>query len=126
MSERATIPWLAKLAATLCWSSLVGLGVTVHEIQKAFSVLEKQGIGDPAELSQAIGGVLWSSAIGTVFGLIGFIIALWYLIWKRMRSIWLMVSAIVAGLVLAYTSMRAIRMLTHFSEPPRAANEEYR
>lgn len=81
---------LAKIGAWLQLCPLIGLLGTVIGMMRAFKMLGTQGIGDPSQLSGAIGEVLIATYIGQFGGLIGSVF-LALAIWRygfRPRWIW--------------------------------------
>jgi len=62
---------LAKVGAWMQIAFVIGLIGTIRGMMKAFETLGTNGVGDPAKLSAAIGEVLITTFIGSVFSMIG-------------------------------------------------------
>ncbi|MES2594161.1 MAG: MotA/TolQ/ExbB proton channel family protein [Verrucomicrobiota bacterium] len=82
---------LAKVGAWLQLAPVFGLVLTVLGMMKAFSTLGADGVGDPAQLSGAIGEVLISTAIGFAVGLIGFVLLGIAILGQGCRARWVKV-----------------------------------
>lgn len=74
IKDRPRSTKLAKLGAWLQLSPLIGVVGTVLGMMRAFSNVNTDGVGDPSQLSGAIGDVLISTAIGLFGNMIGCLI----------------------------------------------------
>jgi len=81
--------FIAKLGAWLQLAQVIGLAGTVMGMMKAFSTLKTSGAGDPAKLSDAIGGVLWSTFAGMALSLVGLLLVLIAITVCRYRAPWM-------------------------------------
>lgn len=74
----------------LVLGSLASAAITVV-MGKAFGLLAKSGSADPADLAEAISGVLWITLIGMLFTLIGAVVMAISLLGNGNRERWLFV-----------------------------------
>lgn len=90
--SKATRKWLIAgmiIGGLLMLSPLFGLVGTAVGLSRAFSVLGSQGIGDPEELSAAVGDTLFSTSIGLLllpFGLVLFATCLVIFLMNRSKT----------------------------------------
>lgn len=64
--------WMMTIGGLLMLAGpLLGMLGTVMGMTQSFEVLGADGVGDPEQLSAAIGETLVSTAVGMVFGIVG-------------------------------------------------------
>lgn len=89
---KPTFTWMMSVGGLLMLAGpVLGMVVTVMGMTRSFEVLGANGVGDPGQLSAAIGETLVSTAVGIVFGFAGFALFLsgligWCVERKRLKS----------------------------------------
>jgi len=90
--------WLAIIGACMQVGTPIGLITTVIGMRRAFSVLGSSGVGDPTQLSAAIGDTLISTAIGLSVGLIGVILIAVSVLAFHFRTPWIFWVSIIVSI----------------------------
>jgi hypothetical protein len=89
---------LAKIGAWMQLAILAGMAGTAIGMMHAFETLGTSGVGDPGELSKAIGEVLWSTAAGIGVAMIGALLTCISILGMRYRAAWLFWFLILDGI----------------------------
>ncbi len=88
VAERPRATKLAKTGAWLQLLPLGGIGWMVIGMASAFSTLTRDGPGDPAKLSAAIGEILIASSFGFWGGMVGCVLLLLAVLVQRNQPGW--------------------------------------
>lgn len=118
MIEQPSTPSpLARVAATLCVTPIVGFSFTLWGVKQRLAAMSAGGVPDVATASQYIGQALTPAAVSVVLALVGFPLALWCLS-KQQRAWWLVSACTFAGMLLLWLVIHGTWL---YMSPPATA-----